>query len=155
MKNEVCRSIFTCYERGCAREVQKMPMKFMELSGEEDADLSRKDEAEQEQEEAKKAEAAPGDAVVRKGGMCKFFTEGSRNKCERGTHCMWAHFPEEIGQKMTDPQNLKVVLCKYYAEGYCEKTSEECEFAHGTTELGQNKPAVPANKNKGGKEGKG
>ena len=152
MKNEVCRSIFTCYERGCAREVQKMPMKFMELSGEEDADLSRKDEEEQEQEEAKKAEAAPGDAVVVKKGMCKFFEEGRRNRCDRGTYCTWAHSREEIGQKVQDPQNLKVVLCKYYAEGHCKKTSEECEFAHGRQELGLKKPEVPANQKKGGKE---
>ena len=119
---------------------------------------------EKEQDASKKAEAAPGGGdekeeekaevakVKTKKHLCKYWRDGH---CDRGEWCGWAHGKEEIGQQVQDPQELKILLCKFFSAGTCRKKSEECEFAHGEQELGKKKPAVPANQKKAGKEGKG
>ena len=98
------------------------------------------------------ADAAGGGAMIIKRNLCKHWQE---SRCRRGELCGWAHGQWEIGDRVPDPQELKMSLCRFFSAGNCRNQSEECEFAHGQHELGKKKPAVLANHKKGGKVGKG
>ena len=81
--------------------------------------------------------------------MCKFMKEGG---CTRGGNCGYAHTADQIGETVLNPQNLKMELCTNHP---CRFTSEQCWYAHGMQEIGQEKSSVKPVKGGKGKKGKG
>ena len=70
--------------------------------------------------------------------MCSFHM---KNRCQRGSKCRYAHSKEEVGGKVVDWKRMgcKVTMCKYWEQGRCWNTADNCEYAHGAAQ--QSDPA--------------
>jgi len=82
-----------------------------------------------------KRHAGPG--VVTK--WCHHFF--SKNGCERGFYCTFAHTYEDFKKEYIDrdvfSRSCKMVLCKYWSKNWRCKEGAECRFAHGNAEMGR------------------
>eukprot|EP00930_Biecheleria_cincta_P098810 TRINITY_DN90459_c0_g1_i1.p1 TRINITY_DN90459_c0_g1~~TRINITY_DN90459_c0_g1_i1.p1 ORF type:complete len:271 (+),score=56.93 TRINITY_DN90459_c0_g1_i1:105-917(+) len=61
--------------------------------------------------------------------MCRFFSTGA---CTKGADCSFAHGISEV---MEPPNLRKTAICKAWKKGSCTKKADDCEFAHGQSDL--------------------
>lgn len=72
--------------------------------------------------------------LFRKTVFCRFFPY---NACSKGDKCKFAHYPDECQAK---PDLTKTALCRLWKRGLCQRSSDECPFAHGHQELRRPRP---------------
>jgi len=65
----------------------------------------------------------------KKSQLCHYHFAG---KCKSGTACPFAHDASELSEA---PDLTKTSMCKAFIAGNCDKSSDECKFAHGEEDL--------------------
>eukprot|EP00929_Paragymnodinium_shiwhaense_P077807 TRINITY_DN40159_c0_g1_i1.p1 TRINITY_DN40159_c0_g1~~TRINITY_DN40159_c0_g1_i1.p1 ORF type:complete len:307 (+),score=46.65 TRINITY_DN40159_c0_g1_i1:210-1130(+) len=63
--------------------------------------------------------------------LCRFFQLGD-GRCRNGEDCPYAHTADELRDR---PNLAKTSVCRQWTRGKCWKSSSECRFAHGSSEL--------------------
>lgn len=70
---------------------------------------------------------------------CRFWMEG---RCNRGDACTYAHTDIEL---RSPPDLTKTKLCTRWKRGTCEKSADDCAYAHGLEDLRETNNLSPIN----------